>query len=98
MTADKNIRCTVVWDPNEEDRADSRVARPSDLLPWADPYIASLVRKLQREARHEATAERRREAATEPLSPWDLWDMCYDDHRDACWDRAEVVEPHCAAV
>ncbi|MEM9185382.1 MAG: hypothetical protein AAGB00_02670 [Planctomycetota bacterium] len=28
--------------------------RPSDMLPWADPYIAGLVRKLQREVREEA--------------------------------------------
>ena len=27
--------------------------RPSDLLPWADPYIARLVRNLQEEVRQE---------------------------------------------
>ncbi|MCA9239358.1 MAG: hypothetical protein KDA37_04125 [Planctomycetales bacterium] len=27
--------------------------RPSDLVPWADPYIASLVRGLQRQVREE---------------------------------------------
>ena len=29
--------------------------RPSDLLPWADPYIAKLVRNLQMEVRQELT-------------------------------------------
>lgn len=28
--------------------------RPSDLVPWSDPYIAGLVRKLQDEVRNEA--------------------------------------------
>lgn len=33
--------------------------RPSDLLPWADPYIARLVTKLQDEVRDERTQTRK---------------------------------------
>ena len=35
--------------------------RPSDLLPWSDPYIASLVHKLQDEVRQS-----RRSSASQP--------------------------------
>ena len=37
---------------NESNRMPS-ASRPSDLLPWADPYIARLVTKLQEEVRDE---------------------------------------------
>lgn len=41
--------------------------RPSDLLPWADPHIRSLVEQLQDEIREEAT-QRREAEATDPWS------------------------------
>jgi hypothetical protein len=34
--------------------------RPSDLLPWADPYISQLVRNLQREVRRERSVHSER--------------------------------------
>ncbi|RIK73376.1 MAG: hypothetical protein DCC67_17990 [Planctomycetota bacterium] len=37
--------------------------RPSDLVPWADPYIAGLVRRLQSEVRMERARQRPRPAA-----------------------------------
>jgi hypothetical protein len=48
------IRCQVLEIPTQEDWS-SRRGRPRDLLPWADPYIAGLVRKL--EERFDAPAE-----------------------------------------
>ena len=64
----KKIFCTVIRVPVADDnsmrasnprqnlpRLDSR---PSDLLPWADPYIARLVTKLQDEVRDERTQSR----------------------------------------
>ncbi len=36
----------------------NRLCRPSELLPWADPYIAGLVTKLQDEVRDERTQTR----------------------------------------
>jgi hypothetical protein len=47
------VFCTVVRVPAEGDRISQRLNRPSDLLPWADPYIARLVQNLQQEVRHE---------------------------------------------
>ena len=49
----KKIFCTVVRVPELGERTSHRIGRPSDLLPWADPYIACLVRNLQEEIRHE---------------------------------------------
>ena len=59
------IRCQVLEIPTQEDWS-SRRGRPKDLLPWADPYIAGLVRKLEErfdapaewEAREELSGER----------------------------------------
>ncbi len=60
MVAPRRVRkvfCTVVRVPQVDDRkmnASNRFSnRPSDLLPWADPYIARLVTKLQNEVRNE---------------------------------------------
>lgn len=64
----KKIFCTVIRVPVADDRCmrvDSNrlsgpamFSRPSDLLPWADPYIARLVSKLQDEVRDERTQNR----------------------------------------
>lgn len=56
MVAEKTIHCAVIALPAESTRMPQREPsrfRPSDLVPWADPYIASLVRGLQREVREE---------------------------------------------
>ena len=63
----KKIFCTVVRVPalgertslreenasRWEETTSHRTGRPSDLLPWADPYIARLVQNLQEEVSHE---------------------------------------------
>jgi hypothetical protein len=52
MVASNRIRCTVVAVEVTSDRMMSRgVAQ--DLLPWADPYVAQLIRNLQEEVRQE---------------------------------------------
>jgi len=52
MVASNRIRCTVVAVEVSNDRITSRgVAQ--DLLPWADPYVAQLIRNLQDEVRQE---------------------------------------------
>lgn len=43
----------VSVDPCARLRDGSRAAKPSTLVPWADPYIAGLVRRLQSEVRFE---------------------------------------------
>lgn len=78
MVAEKTIRCAVIAVPAETSRmhptSPSRF-RPSDLLPWADPYIASLVRKLQHEVREERQA--RFEEAEQPA--WQPWEWQGDE-------------------
>ena len=49
--------------------ASSSRFRPSDLLPWSDPYIASLVRKLQQEVREEQQTDSSR-LTNEAEMPW----------------------------
>ncbi|MCH2113903.1 MAG: hypothetical protein MK171_03175 [Pirellulales bacterium] len=61
----KKVFCTVVRVPVADNTTMSTrqrfSTRPSELVPWADPYIAQLVSKLQREVR----SERLRYASTE---------------------------------
>ncbi len=64
MNTPRKIRTVVVEVSTNNDwldRGRSRVRfKPSDLVPWSDPYIAGLVRKLQdevRESQSRITAE-----------------------------------------
>ena len=50
------IRCHVIEVPTEDDWLSRRGGSPRELLPWADPYIAGLMRRL----------ENRGQAADEP--------------------------------
>ncbi len=51
----RKIRCFVVRIP-EEDSAVPPHAAWREALPWADPYILGLIRKLQEEVRQERAA------------------------------------------
>lgn len=55
--------------------------RPSDLVPWSDPYIAGLVRKLQDEVRSENSLAKGRVTA-EAEMPWNepFEYECEDDY------------------
>jgi hypothetical protein len=53
MVARNSIHCMVVAVPVAADRCLSRGAMARDLLPWADPYVAQLIKNLQEEVRHE---------------------------------------------
>ncbi|MCO6046101.1 hypothetical protein NG895_19550 [Aeoliella sp. ICT_H6.2] len=68
MNTPRRIRTVVVEVPVDNDwlsadrlaagsTARSSRIKPSNLLPWSDPYIASLVHKLQDEVREEVHAE-----------------------------------------
>ncbi len=48
----RNLYCTVVKVPVVSSRG-RRMESARDLLPWADPYIVGLIRKLQAEVRVE---------------------------------------------
>ncbi len=53
MYAPRQIRCVVIEVPAESKSSSRSRIRPSQLLPWSDPYIAGLVTKLQDEVRSE---------------------------------------------
>jgi hypothetical protein len=59
MVALNRIRCTVVAVPATEDCWTSRGAMARDVLPWADPYVAQLIKNLQDEVRQERQIESR---------------------------------------
>lgn len=73
MVASRKVRkivCCVVRVPERPEQptrhslasgtpAHVNQTRPSDLLPWADPYITQLVRNLQHEVRHERSQNHR---------------------------------------
>lgn len=82
MNTPRRIRTVVIEVPVDNDwltqdgAAHGSAARPrfkpSDLVPWSDPYIAGLVRKLQTEVRDE-TQQDAREGSTltaEAEMPW----------------------------
>jgi hypothetical protein len=60
------IRCHVIEVPTDDDWLSRRGGQPRELLPWADPYIAGLMNKLQRRG---AVADE--EVASDPFEPAD---------------------------
>lgn len=74
MVIARKIRCVVVVAEAENDVMTQRHQprfRPSDLLPWADPHIRSLIEGLQDEVREEESNRRRTDAATlSKLNDW----------------------------
>ena len=61
------VYCAVVRVPAQGERIPQRMNRPSDLLPWADPYIARLVQNLQQEVRYERSSTPGGWQSTTPL-------------------------------
>ncbi len=57
MVAFNRVRCTVV--AVSEHPCLSRGALAREVLPWADPYVAQLIKKLQDEVRMERRHESR---------------------------------------
>jgi hypothetical protein len=53
MVAFNRIRCTVVAVSQHDNACLSRGAMAREVLPWADPYVAQLIEKLQNEVREE---------------------------------------------
>jgi len=71
MVTDRKIRRVVVVADAEMQRMPTPTKprfRPSDLLPWADPHIRSLVQQLQDEVREEATHRRAAEPRLEDVT------------------------------
>ena len=91
----KKIFCTVVRIPAVEEGAlsasDRFSTRPSDLLPWADPYIARLVHRLQDEVRSERRVESVVYSELDPPSPATESDWDWQD--ESRWTLYDDVSP-----
>jgi hypothetical protein len=59
MVAFNKIRCTVVAVNEFQKCGMTRGAIARDVLPWADPYVAQLIRNLQEEVRAERREQSR---------------------------------------
>ncbi len=53
MVAFNRVRCTVLAVSELQRGGMTRGAIVRDMLPWADPYVAQLIKKLQDEVRME---------------------------------------------
>ncbi len=91
----KKVFCTVVRIPAVEDRTLSSSnrfsSRPSDLLPWADPYIARLVYRLQDEIRSERQVASGILSELDPPSP--STDTDWDGPEETRWTLYDDVSP-----
>ncbi len=59
MVAFNRVRCTVVAVSQPENQILSRGVLAREVLPWADPYVAQLIKKLQHEVREERRLQSR---------------------------------------
>ncbi len=59
MVAFNGVRCTVIAVPVSENFCLSRGALAREVLPWADPYVAQLIKNLQDEVREEREVQNR---------------------------------------
>jgi len=59
MVTFNRIRCTVLAVSQEDNACLSRGAMAREVLPWADPYVAQLIQKLQNEVREERRLQSR---------------------------------------
>ncbi|HMP08191.1 MAG TPA: hypothetical protein PJ982_17720 [Lacipirellulaceae bacterium] len=78
----KRIICTAIRVDGPRSATTDRLSyKPSELVPWADPYIAGLVRRLQSEVHFERASRLDQprcdlEPAAPALEPdWDSWDQ-----------------------
>jgi hypothetical protein len=59
MVAFKRVRCTVIAVSQLDNACLSRGALAREVLPWADPYVAQLIKNLQNEVREERKSKSR---------------------------------------
>jgi hypothetical protein len=81
----RRVVCTIVRVAEEPAVNMARLTRkPSTLVPWADPYIAGLVRRLQSEVRMERAAKAER--GEQPVHA-----EMFDDRGAAAWLASSAV-------
>src|SRR5262245_16577431 len=73
----RKIRCIVVRIPEEDSAVPPRAAW-REALPWADPYVLGLIRKLQDEVRSERAARFMAEREAAELADDAEWGVEYD--------------------
>ncbi len=90
------IRCFVVRIPDADSAVPPRAAW-REALPWADPYILGLIRKLQDEVRMERAARfmpEREAAEMADGADWDAdWDVDWDVEYDGLFIEPEMASP-----
>ena len=59
MVAFNRVRCTVIAVSQLDNACLSRGAYAREVLPWADPYVAQLIKNLQNEVREERRLQSR---------------------------------------
>ena len=85
----RRLVCNVVRVAERPDEVPGRfIRKPSALVPWADPYIAGLVRRLQSEVRMERAAL----AQSAPRSERAVGLELFDDRGAALWTGRTVVD------
>ncbi len=88
----KKVFCTIVHVRAADNKGMNRMPlRPSQLLPWADPYISRLVTKLQSEVRRERQQLQHSPRMTNPspLVELDPPSPSADPHSDWDWEGAD---------
>ena len=87
--------CTIVRVAEDGSSPERFRVKPSDMLPWADPYICQIVKRLQREVRMDRQLQDRRHllnpmrADLDPPSP--ATDTDWDWNDEPNWTRS--IEP-----
>ena len=112
MVARNRIRCQVVAVPADDSSTSphrvvrQRMIRPSDMVPWADPYISALIKKLQAEVRSERGGAVRTDRMASPVAaraqthklcceaevPWNEDEFEYDPLEERCLPNFEDRE------
>jgi hypothetical protein len=74
------IRCHVLEVPTHDDWLSRRGGGPRELLPWADPYIAGLMRNLEDRYGRQAKRDERPSDRSDPFIPDSTADLAtYND-------------------
>jgi hypothetical protein len=91
----RRVVCTVIRVAESPTAMSERfIRKPSTLVPWADPYIAGLVRRLQSEVRMERAALAESAARDEQAQGVDM----FDNRGAAAWlndSLAADLDPPC---
>lgn len=92
MTATR-IHCQVLQVDEADDWAGPRRRQPSDLLPWADPYIARLIRRLETRYNIDDGDDELSDPFAADDAPWLAADDWHGGDCDDGWEDAFMPPP-----